>query len=66
MNASNSQWPSVANGVGWFALLARDFKEALSASDPARTLAPTDLYLETNTAHALWTVMTREILRYGL
>jgi lipoprotein NlpI len=64
MNASNSQWPSVANGVGWFALLARDFKEALSASDPALTLAPTDLYVETNTA--LWTVMTREILRYGL
>jgi hypothetical protein len=52
--------------VGWFVLLARDFKEALSASEPARTLAPTDLYLETNTAHALRTVMTREILRYGL
>jgi len=62
----SSQCSERVNGVGWFALLAPDFKEALSASDPALTLAPTDLYVETNTAHALWTVMTREILRHGL
>jgi tetratricopeptide (TPR) repeat protein/CHAT domain-containing protein len=39
--------------VAWHALLARSFKEALSASDRAHALAPTNLAVETKRAHAL-------------
>jgi hypothetical protein len=39
--------------VAWCALLARDFRTALAASDRAHALAPADLFVETNRAHAL-------------
>ena len=39
--------------VAWHSLLAHNFKEALSASNRAHALAPTNLYVETNRAHAL-------------
>jgi len=40
-------------GVAWYALLARDFKQALAASNRAHSLAPSILPVETNRAHAL-------------
>ena len=40
-------------GVAWRALLAHDFEEALAASDRAHALDPSNLYVETNRAHAL-------------
>jgi tetratricopeptide (TPR) repeat protein/CHAT domain-containing protein len=41
------------SNVAWYALLARDFSEALAASERAHTLDPSDLAVETNRAHAL-------------
>ena len=42
-------WLSVA----WAALFARDFAKALAVSERAHQLAPDDLLIETNRAHAL-------------
>jgi tetratricopeptide (TPR) repeat protein/CHAT domain-containing protein len=39
--------------LAWYALLAHDFKEALAVSNRAHMIAPTDLSVETNRAHAL-------------
>jgi CHAT domain-containing protein/tetratricopeptide (TPR) repeat protein len=39
--------------VAWYALLTHDFEQALAASDRAHALAPNNLYVETNRAHAL-------------
>jgi uncharacterized protein len=39
--------------VAWYALLAREFTKALTASDRAHALLPQDLGIETNRAHAL-------------
>ena len=41
------------NGVAWYALFAREFTKALTASDRAHALLPDDLSIETNRAHAL-------------
>ena len=48
--------PKVADALGnlaWYALIAREFAEALAASDRARTLAADQIWTETNRAHAL-------------
>jgi Sel1 repeat len=39
--------------VAWYALFAREFTKALTASDRAHALLPDDLTVETNRAHAL-------------
>jgi tetratricopeptide (TPR) repeat protein/CHAT domain-containing protein len=39
--------------VAWYALRARDFKQALVTSNRAHSLAPDNLHIETNRAHAL-------------
>jgi tetratricopeptide (TPR) repeat protein/CHAT domain-containing protein len=39
--------------LAWRALLAHNFREALAASSRAHALAPTNLYVERNRAHAL-------------
>jgi TPR repeat protein/energy-coupling factor transporter ATP-binding protein EcfA2 len=39
--------------VAWYALLAQDFDEALSAANRAHALVPDDLGIEINRAHAL-------------
>jgi tetratricopeptide (TPR) repeat protein/CHAT domain-containing protein len=39
--------------VAWYALLARDFKQALAASDRAHSIVPADLRVEANRAHSL-------------
>ncbi len=41
------------DSAAWYALLARDFTEALAAADRAHALLPDDLSVETNRAHAL-------------
>jgi tetratricopeptide (TPR) repeat protein/CHAT domain-containing protein len=41
------------NNVAWYALLSRDFSEALAATERAHALDPSDLAVETNRAHAL-------------
>jgi TPR repeat protein len=41
------------NGVAWYALFAREFTKALTASDRAHALLSNDLTIETNRAHAL-------------
>jgi TPR repeat protein len=40
-------------GVAWYALFAREFTKALTASDRAHALLPDNLVIETNRAHAL-------------
>jgi tetratricopeptide (TPR) repeat protein/CHAT domain-containing protein len=44
---------SALQGVAWYALLAHDFRTALAASNRAHALAPSNLHVETNRAHAL-------------
>src|SRR5215472_14323242 len=44
---------SALEGVAWYGLLAHDFRTALAVSNRAHALAPTDVYVETNRAHAL-------------
>ena len=39
--------------LAWYALIAREFDKALSASDRARALLPAELTIESNRAHAL-------------
>jgi hypothetical protein len=41
------------SSVAWYALFAREFRKALTASDRAHALLPDDLGIETNRAHAL-------------
>src|SRR5262249_42904760 len=41
------------NEMSWYALFAREFAKALTASDRAHALLPDDLEIETNRAHAL-------------
>jgi hypothetical protein len=44
---------NILNAVSWEALFAREFPRALSASERAHALAPDELMLEGNHAHAL-------------
>jgi len=39
--------------IAWFALLAHNFKESLAAGNRAHALAPGNLFIESNRAHAL-------------
>lgn len=48
--------PKTADALGnlaWYALIARDFAEALAAAERARKLAPDQIWVDTNRAHAL-------------
>lgn len=48
--------PKTADALGnlaWYALIAREFATALAASERASTLAPGQIWVETNRAHAL-------------
>jgi len=47
------QTAAALGSVAWYALFARQFSEALSASERAHALAPDLLWPETNRAHAL-------------
>jgi TPR repeat protein len=40
-------------GVAWYALLAREFTEALTVADRSHALFPNNIAIETNRAHAL-------------
>jgi tetratricopeptide (TPR) repeat protein len=60
IDSSNAQWRNdlkfVAGKIGGLAypfLLARDFTGALAAADQAISLAPEEIWLYTNRAHAL-------------
>jgi CHAT domain-containing protein/tetratricopeptide (TPR) repeat protein len=50
---SGARTASALQAVAWYALLAHDFRTGLAASNRAHALAPTDMYVETNRAHAL-------------
>jgi tetratricopeptide (TPR) repeat protein len=54
-NAGNpgTNTANALSAVAWYALLTRNFKEALAVSNRAHVLAPTNLVIETNRAHAL-------------
>src|SRR5262249_45039487 len=40
-------------GLAYYAVFARRYEEALAASERARKLAPNEIWIETNRAHAL-------------
>jgi tetratricopeptide (TPR) repeat protein len=44
---------SELGSVSWCALFARDYAKALSSADRALTIAPNELWIQTNRAHAL-------------
>ena len=50
---AGKQTAHALNEVAWYALLAREFTQALSAADRAHALLPDDLEIDTNRAHAL-------------
>lgn len=56
MAGAGKPGPKTADALGnlaWYALIARDFAEALAASERARALAADQVWIESNRAHAL-------------
>jgi tetratricopeptide (TPR) repeat protein len=50
---AGSKTADALGGLAWYGLFAREFDEALAATERARTLAPNLIWIETNRAHVL-------------